>query len=224
MKGYSKLNVFTKVGFTFALILLLPNLTIIIGSVFTKDLDIKPEFFLGLIPGIIYIFYVLLFVRNYYKRKVAKRIKSLKEFKLTIDEMISDTVKFALFNTLGGAGTKITEYYFIFYNKEYDKFIRVSSVNMVPDYMDVRLKSWEHLPITIFIDPKELNNPKKGRSKKKVDKHTLRTFRFYKDNYNLDTIYEYSISEDIARRNYLSGIFILLFFMIICMYVLINFF
>ncbi|MBO0593531.1 hypothetical protein I2486_19200 [Cellulophaga sp. E16_2] len=218
MKGYKKPNSVVAWGFGLALLLALPVLVPVILSLFSNDSMFKKGVLVYILPGLIYFLYVLLVVRNYYSAQVAKKLKILEEYTLVIDEMVSETMKTSVFHSLFSPKSGLQEYYFIFYTKEYDKYIHVSSIAIVPNYAAVSLKSWEHLPIKIYIDPKELNDPKKGKSKKKIDKNTLRTFRFFKGSYNLEANYRYSLSEVIAKRKYFMSVLIVVPFFILCMY------
>ncbi|GAA3518754.1 hypothetical protein GCM10022393_36080 [Aquimarina addita] len=145
---------------------MLPAIIVILGMLFSETMEYDHEIFLFLLPGALYLLFVLLFVQYYFNSKVSNRVKSLVEYTLTIDEMVSKKVQKAFFNSLG-VSSKLTEYYFLFYNKEYDKYIRVSTVAMQPSYNEVILKSWEHTTIRVFLDPKDINNSKKGKSIKK---------------------------------------------------------
>ncbi|GAA3518732.1 hypothetical protein GCM10022393_36050 [Aquimarina addita] len=218
MKKYSKFNATTRGGFVISLFFTIPGFFFILLAVFSDDIQFKLEVFMLFLPSIVYILYVFLINKFFYEAQVSKKLKLLEKYELIVDEMISDTVKIGRLSTFGSTTSTIEEYYFIFYNKEYDKFIRVSLLGVAPKYKDVILKSWENLPITIFIDPKELNNPKKGKSKKKVDRHTLRTFRFYRGSYHLENNYEYSISEYFDSKNIFLGILFMYSFMIVCVY------
>ena len=188
---------------------------------FDSRVKLNPGILYFFIPSFVYFLYAHYIIRNYYKKKLNKRITSLNKRIITIDEMVSTQVEMTNFNYLG-MGANVSEYFFTIYNKKLNKYFRISSVGETPDYTDIYIPEWEGQDITIYIDPKELQNPKKGKREKK-DKNTLWVFRFEKGKYNLEDSYRYSISEDIARKGLIEGYLLLFPFLFLCIYIMIMY-
>jgi len=203
-------NLHISTAYGASLILVLPILVVLLGMSFDSRMDFNPSTFYLLIPSFIYFLYAHFIVRNYYEGKVNKRIASLQKITIRVDEMISREVECSNFNYLG-LGANVNEYFFTIYNKKYDKYFRISSVNDRPSYADMYIPEWEGEEMTIYVDIEDL----------KGSKSTVRIFRFILGVYNLEDKYAYSISEDIAKKGFFESILLVYPFLFLCMYVLI---
>jgi len=216
----SNTNLYVRTGYGLSFFLALPILVVLLGMLFDSRAIFKPKILYSFIPSVVYFLYIHFVIRNIYKKKLEKRIVSLKKKIITIDEMVNDKVEITNFNYLG-LGANVSEYYFTIYNKIHDKYFRISSIANKPKYTDIFIPDWKGKEITIYIAPQELQNTKKGRIAKK-NKNTLWVFRFSFEKYNLEDNYKYSISEDIARKGLLEGYLLLFGFLMLCVYVMIH--
>ncbi len=216
-----KTNLYVRTGYGLSFFLALPILVILLGMLFDSRAVFKPKILYSFIPSLVYFLYIHIVIRNFYKKKLKKRIDSLTKRTIIIDEMVSDKVEITNFNYLG-LGANVSEYFFTIYNKSQDKYFRISSVANKPNYVDVFIPDWKGKEITIYIDPEELQNQKKGRIAKK-NKNTLWIFRFSFGKFNLEDNYKYSISENIARKGLFEGYLLLFGFLFVCVYVMIRF-
>ncbi len=208
MKNNNNLHVSSAYGFSF--FLALPAISLLLMMLFDSRIDFDPSVVYLFLPSFIYLLYAHFFIRNYYKRKLEKRIMALEKINISVDEMVSKNVENKNFNFLG-LGANVGEYFFIIYNKEYDKNFKISSVRHKPDYADIYIPEWEGKKMSIYIDPKELED----------SEDTLRVFRFSLGTYNLEDNYAYSISEDIARKGLFEGLFLLYPMLFVCVYLFI---
>lgn len=209
MKNNNNLHVSTAYGFSF--FLALPAIALLLMMLFDSRIDFDPSVVYLFLPSFMYLLYAHFFIRNYYKRKLEKRIMALEKINITVDEMVSKNVENKNFNFLG-LGANVGEYFFTVYNKEYDKNFKISSVRHKPDYADIYIPEWEGKKMSIYIDPKELED----------SEDTLRVFRFSLGTYNLEDNYAYSISEDIAKKGLFEGLFLLSPMLFVCVYFFIE--
>ena len=217
MKMNKSNNKTVRFGYSLVFLLLLP---IVIPLLFGLDLSIFKAGYPFFLAAFIYYIYIRFFVKNYYAKKTRDIITSFEKKIIVIDEMLSYRVDSFDFQKEKYSDL---EYYFIIYNKEYNKYIRISSVGREPLYYEEFIQDWKGKRITIYINPKDWNDPKKGIKPKIgkqksyliqpppdfiADKNTLRVFKFNMGNYNLDHNYEYSINEDIVRKENIFMVFL----------------
>ncbi len=232
MKKNISNNRTVRFGYGLTFILLLPYLVALLGFIFSeRSFDFSIHFFPILLPALIYYLYVRFVVKRYYAKRVKSIITSLEKKVIVVDEILSSKVDRVGF-ILGKNG--VCEYYFDIYNKEHNKYIRISSVDSEPSYHDTFIPNWKGNRIAIFVNSEDWNDCKKGvkpvKGKQKsylaspppdfvADKNTLRVFKFNMGDYNLDDNYEYSINENIIRKENIFIAFLWTIpFLILCGY------
>ncbi len=232
MKTNKSNNRTVSFGYGLVFLLSLPYLVGSLGFLFSeRNFVFSTRSFPTLLPVLSYYLYTRFVVKRYYAKKTKNIITSLEKKVIVIDEMLSYQVDKSDF-IIGKNG--VCEYYFIIYNKKNNKYIRISSVDRKPSYHDTFIPNWKGNRITIFVNPNDWNDSKKGikpvKGKQKsylaspppdfvANKNTLRVFKFNMGNYNLDDSYEYSINENIIRKENIFIIFLWTTpFLILCGY------